>query len=85
MALEVPERNARIGARCTVAKMLDTLTDPKNHEYMTKVMDDTTGKAISPADAAAQAAAVGYPLSPAIVRRHRRRLTGHGEKCWCPK
>jgi hypothetical protein len=85
MAMDVPERNPRIGAKCTVTKMLDTLSDPENRAYMAKVMDNTTGKDITPADAAAQAAGIGFPLSPAIVRRHRRRLTGHGEKCWCPK
>ena len=79
------ERNPYIGAKCTVAKMLASFDQEANRKKVEAVMDNTTPEDITPADAALFAEELGFPMSAAIIRRHRRRITGRGEKCWCPK
>lgn len=78
------ERNPYIGAKCTVARMLATIDDEEARNWLVAQMDGTNTPQTSPADAALLAEQSGFPMSAAIVRRHRRRLHGRGEKCWCP-
>lgn len=78
------DRNPYIGAKCTVARMLATLDDAELRNWTASKMDGLDSPQTSPADAAVFARQAGFPMSPAIVRRHRRRLVGRGEQCWCP-
>lgn len=74
----------RPGAKCSVAVVLDALEDPKNRERLAAILDGKDPEYKAPADATALVESMGFKMSAAIVRRHRRRLTGRGEKCWCP-
>jgi len=81
--VEKPQQ--RVGAKCTIAKMLDAITETDNRQWIADVIDGTNADYPMPADAAAVARSMGFEISTGIVRRHRRRLVGHGEMCWCPR
>lgn len=74
----------RPGAKCSVAVVLNALENPQNRERLAAILDGKDPEHTTPADATATVEAMGFKMSAAIVRRHRRRLTGRGEKCWCP-
>lgn len=78
------EQPPRPGAKCSAAVAIATIEDPELRALLAKVLDGQVAEYESPADAAALVESMGLKMSAAIVRRHRRRLTGRGEKCWCP-
>lgn len=78
------EKPKRPGAPCSATVAVNSIEDPELRDLLAKALDGQIPEYKAPADAAALVEGLGFNMSAAIVRRHRRRLTGRGEKCWCP-
>lgn len=84
--IAAPQPSPRPGAKCSVAVAIDAVRvdDTDLARRLSNICDGRDHEYPTAADASALIESMGFKMSPAIIRRHRRRLTGRGEKCWCP-